>query len=407
MKLCRPTSIIAASLGALAIATLPAKAEKKYDSGVTDTVIKIGNINPYSGPASAYGAIGKAIGAYFDMVNAEGGIKGRKIKFITLDDGYSPPKAVEQARRLVEQDQVLLIFQSLGTPSNTAIQKYMNEKKVPQLFVATGATKWNNPKEFPWTMGWQPSYQTEARIYAKYILKNVKDAKIAVLYQNDDYGKDYLQGLHDGLGAQASKLIVAEKSYETSDPTVDSQIIALKESGANVFFNVTTPKFASQAIRKVYDIGWKPLQFLNNVSTSVSSVLKPAGFEKAVGIVSTYYLKDPTDPQWRNTKPYNDYLAWSKKYNPGADVGNAFNAFGYTAAQTMVQVLKQCGDDLTRENVMKQAANLKALELPLLLPGIKISTGPTDFAPIKQMQLIKFNGKIWELFGPVLSGEGV
>jgi branched-chain amino acid transport system substrate-binding protein len=407
MKLCRPTSIIAASLGALAIATLPAKAEKKYDSGVTDTEIKIGNINPYSGPASAYGAIGKAIGAYFDMVNAEGGIKGRKIKFITLDDGYSPPKAVEQARRLVEQDQVLLIFQSLGTPSNTAIQKYMNEKKVPQLFVATGATKWNNPKEFPWTMGWQPSYQTEARIYAKYILKNVKDAKIAVLYQNDDYGKDYLQGLHDGLGAQASKLIVAEKSYETSDPTVDSQIIALKESGANVFFNVTTPKFASQAIRKVYDIGWKPLQFLNNVSTSVSSVLKPAGFEKAVGIVSTYYLKDPTDPQWRNTKPYNDYLAWSKKYNPGADVGNAFNAFGYTAAQTMVQVLKQCGDDLTRENVMKQAANLKALELPLLLPGIKISTGPTDFAPIKQMQLIKFNGKIWELFGPVLSGEGV
>jgi branched-chain amino acid transport system substrate-binding protein len=407
MKLCRPTSIIAASLGALAIATLPAKAEKKYGPGVTDTEIKIGNINPYSGPASAYGAIGKAIGAYFDMVNAEGGIKGRKIKFITLDDGYSPPKAVEQARRLVEQDQVLLIFQSLGTPSNTAIQKYMNEKKVPQLFVATGATKWNNPKEFPWTMGWQPSYQTEARIYAKYILKNVKDAKIAVLYQNDDYGKDYLQGLHDGLGAQASKLIVAEKSYETSDPTVDSQIIALKESGANVFFNVTTPKFASQAIRKVYDIGWKPLQFLNNVSTSVSSVLKPAGFEKAVGIVSTYYLKDPTDPQWRNTKPYNDYLAWSKKYNPGADVGNAFNAFGYTAAQTMVQVLKQCGDDLTRENVMKQAANLKALELPLLLPGIKISTGPTDFAPIKQMQLIKFNGKIWELFGPVLSGEGV
>jgi branched-chain amino acid transport system substrate-binding protein len=399
--------MIAASLGVLALATLPAKAEKKYDSGVTDTEIKIGHINPYSGPASAYGAIGKAISGYLEMVNAEGGVNGRKIKFITLDDGYSPPKAVEQARRLVEQDQVLLIFQSLGTPSNTAIQRYMNEKKVPQLFVATGATKWNDPKNFPWTMGWQPSYQTEAHIYAKYILKNVKDAKIAVLYQNDDYGKDYLQGLRDGLGAQASKLIVAEKSYETSDPTIDSQIIALRESGANVFFNVTTPKFASQAIRKVHDIGWKPLQILNNVSTSVSSVLKPAGFEKAVGIISTYYLMDPTDPQWHDTKAYKDYFAWWQKYDSGADVGNFFNVYGYTVAQTLVQVLKQCGDDLTRESVMKQAANLKQLVLPMLLPGMKISTSPSDFAPIKQMQLMKFNGKNWELFGPVLSGEGV
>jgi branched-chain amino acid transport system substrate-binding protein len=407
MKLRRRTSIIAASLGVLALASLPAKAEKKYDSGVTDTEIKIGNINPYSGPASAYGAIGKAISGYFEMVNAEGGVNGRKIKFITLDDGYSPPKAVEHARRLVEQDQVLLIFQSLGTPSNTAIQRYMNEKKVPQLFVATGATKWNDPKNFPWTMGWQPSYQTEARIYAKYILKNVKDAKIAVLYQNDDYGKDYLRGLHDGLGAQANKLIVAEKSYETSDPTIDSQIIALRESGANVFFNVTTPKFASQAIRKVHDIGWKPLQILNNVSTSVSSVLKPAGFEKAVGIISTYYLMDPTDPQWHDTKAYKDYFAWWQKYDSGADVGNSFNVYGYTVAQTLVQVLKQCGDDLTRENVIKQAANLKQIVLPMLLPGIKISTSPTDFAPIKQMQLIKFTGTTWELFGPVLSGEGV
>jgi branched-chain amino acid transport system substrate-binding protein len=399
--------MIAASLGVLALATLPAKAEKKYDSGVTDTEIKIGHINPYSGPASAYGAIGKAISGYLEMVNAEGGVNGRKIKFITLDDGYSPPKAVEQARRLVEQDQVLLIFQSLGTPSNTAIQRYMNEKKVPQLFVATGATKWNDPKNFPWTMGWQPSYQTEAHIYAKYILKNVKDAKIAVLYQNDDYGKDYLQGLRDGLGAQASKLIVAEKSYETSDPTIDSQIIALRESGANVFFNVTTPKFASQAIRKVHDIGWQPLQILNNVSTSVSSVLKPAGFEKAAGIISTAYLMDPADPQWRDTKAYKDYFAWWQKYDSGADVGNFFNVYGYTVAQTLVQVLKQCGDDLTRESVMKQAANLKQLVLPMLLPGMKISTSPSDFAPIKQMQLMKFNGKNWELFGPVLSGEGV
>ena len=407
MKLRRRTSMIAASLAVLALATLPAKAEKKYGPGVTDTEIKIGNINPYSGPASAYGAIGKAIGGYFEMLNAEGGVNSRKITFITLDDGYSPPKAVEHARRLVEQDHVLLIFQSLGTPSNTAIQRYMNEKNVPQLFVATGATKWNDPKNFPWTMGWQPSYQTEARIYAKYILKNVKDAKIAVLYQNDDYGKDYLQGLHDGLGAQVSKLIVAEKSYETSDPTIDSQIIALRESGANVFFNVTTPKFASLAIRKVHDIGWKPLQILNNVSTSVTSVLKPAGFEKAAGIISTYYLMDPTDPQWHDTKAYKEYFAWWQKYDSGADVGNAFNAYGYTVAQTLVQVLKQCGDDLTRENVMKQAANLKQLVLPMLLPGIKISTSPTDFAPIKQMQLIKFNGKTWELFGPVLSGEGV
>jgi branched-chain amino acid transport system substrate-binding protein len=405
MKLRRRSQTIAALLGALALATLPAKAEKKYDSGATDTEIKIGHINPYSGPASAYGAIGKAISGYFDMLNAEGGVNGRKIKFITLDDGYSPPKAVEQARRLVEQDQVLLIFQSLGTPSNTAIQRYLNEKKVPQLFVASGATKWNDPKNFPWTMGWQPSYQTEARIYAKYILKNVKDAKIAVLYQNDDYGKDYLQGLRDGLGAQASKLIVAEKSYETSDPTIDSQIIALRESGANVFLNVATPKFASMAIRKVHDIGWKPLQILNNVSTSVSSVLKPAGFEKATGIVSTYYLMDPTDPQWHETKPYKDYFAWWQKYDSGADVGNAFNVYGYTVAQTLVQVLKQCGDDLTRENVMRQAASLKGLVLPMLLPGIKISTSPTDFQPIKQMQLIKFNGKSWELFGPVLSGE--
>ncbi len=405
MKLRGRISMVAALLAVIALAASPAEAEKKYDSGATDAEIKIGNTMPYSGPASAYGAIGKAISGYFDMLNAEGGVNGRKIKFITLDDGYSPPKAVEQARRLVEQDQVLLVFQSLGTPSNTAIQRYLNEKKVPQLFVASGATKWNDPKNFPWTMGWQPSYQTEARIYAKYILKNVKDAKIAVLYQNDDYGKDYLQGLRDGLGAQASKLIVAEKSYETSDPTIDSQIIALRESGANVFLNVATPKFASMAIRKVHDIGWKPLQILNNVSTSVSSVLKPAGFEKATGIVSTYYLMDPTDPQWHETKPYKDYFAWWQKYDSGADVGNAFNVYGYTVAQTLVQVLKQCGDDLTRENVMRQAASLKQLVLPMLLPGIKISTSPTDFQPIKQMQLIKFNGKSWELFGPVLSGE--
>ncbi|HLI14025.1 MAG TPA: ABC transporter substrate-binding protein [Alphaproteobacteria bacterium] len=406
MSLRRRTLMLAASFAALALATAPAKAEKKYGPGVSDTEIKIGNINPYSGPASAYGAIGKSIAAYFDKVNAEGGINGRKIKFISLDDGYSPPKTVEQARRLVEQDRVLLIFQSLGTPTNTAIHKYMNDKKVPQLFVATGAEKWNDPKHFPWTMGWQPSYQVEARIYAKYILQNVKDPKIAVLYQNDDYGKDYLTGLRDGLGAQAAKLIVAEKSYETTEPSIDSQIVALKDSGANVFLDVTTPKFASQAIRKVYDIGWKPLHLLNNVSTSVSSVMQPAGLEKGVGVISSYYLKDPADPQWQSTPEYKDWLAWMKKYNPGADLGNAFNVYGYTVAQTMVYVLKQCGDDLTRDNVMKQAASIKELKLPMLLPGITISTSATDYAPIKQMQLQKFNGKSWELFGPVLSGAG-
>ena len=405
MTLTRRTLVIAASVAAVALAAAPAKAEKKYGPGVTDSEIKIGNINPYSGPASAYGAIGKAIGAYFDKVNAEGGVNGRRIKYISLDDGYSPPKAVEQARRLVEQEQVLLIFQSLGTPSNTAIHQYMNDKKVPQLFVATGATKWNDPRHFPWTMGWQPSYQTEARIYAKYILQNVKDPKIAVLYQNDDYGKDYLTGLRDGLGDKADQLIVAMKSYETTDPTVDSQIVALRASDANIFVNITTPKFASQAIRKVYDIGWKPVHFLNNVSTSVSSVLQPAGLEKAVGIISSYYLKDPTDPQWQSSKEYQDWLDWMKKYNPSADIGNTFNAYGYTVAQNMVSVLKQCGDDLTRENVMKQASNIKGLELPMLLPGIKISTSPTDYAPIKEMQLMKFNGKSWDLFGPVLSGE--
>jgi branched-chain amino acid transport system substrate-binding protein len=406
MSLKRRTLLIAASLAAVAIAAGPAKADKMYGPGVTDKEIKIGNINPYSGPASAYGAIGKAIGAYFAMVNAEGGINGRKINYISLDDGYSPPKTVERARQLVEQEKVLLIFQSLGTPTNTAIHQYMNDKKVPQLFVATGATKWNDPKHFPWTMGWQPSYQAEARIYAKYILQNIKDAKIAVLFQNDDYGKDYLQGLKDGLGAQYGKLVVAEKSYETSDPTVDSQVVALKNSGANVFINITTPKFASQAIRKVYDIGWKPVHFLNNVSQSIGSVLKPAGLEKAVGIISSYYLKEASDPQWASTKEVKDWLAWMKKYNSSADPNNSFNVYGYTVAQTLVQVLKQCGDNLTRENVMKQAASLKNLELPLLLPGIKISTGPNDYAPIKQMQLIKFDGKTWERFGSVLSGEG-
>jgi branched-chain amino acid transport system substrate-binding protein len=393
------------SLGlALALATTPALAQKKYDPGASDTEIKVGNTNPYSGPASAYGLIGKTIDAYFKKVNAEGGINGRKINFISYDDAYSPPKAVEQARKLVESDEVLLLFQTLGTPSNTAIQKYMNAKKVPQLFVATGATKWGDPKNFPWTMGWQPTYQAEGHIYAQYLLKNKPDAKIGILFQNDDYGKDYVKGLKDGLGDKAKTMIVAEAPYETSDPTVDSQIINLKASGADVFFNVTTPKFAAQAIKKAAEIGWKPLHLLNNVSQSVGSVLKPAGLENAKDILSTYYLKDATDSQWKNDAGMKEWSVFMDKYFPDGDKTSSFTVYGYSVAQTMVQVLKQCGDTLTRENVMKQAANLD-LNLPMLLPGIKIKTSATDFYPIQQMQMQRFDGERWTPIGEVMSGE--
>jgi branched-chain amino acid transport system substrate-binding protein len=388
----------------LALAASPALAQKKYDPGASDTEVKVGNTNPYSGPASAYGLIGKTIDAYFKKVNAEGGINGRKINFITYDDAYSPPKAVEQVRKLVESDEVLLVFQPLGTPSNTAIQKYMNAKKVPQLFVATGATKWGDPKNFPWTMGWQPTYQSEGRIYAQYLLKNKPDAKIAILFQNDDYGKDYVKGLKDGLGDKAKTMIVAEAPYETSDPTVDSQMINLKASGADTFFNVTTPKFAAQAIKKAAEIGWKPLHLLNNVSQSVGSVLQPAGLENAKGILSTYYLKDATDPQWKDDAGMKEWSAFMDKYFPDGDKTSSFTVYGYSVAQTLAQVLKQCGDTLTRENVMKQAANLN-LDLPLLLPGIKIKTSATDFYPIEQMQMQRFNGERWEPIGEVMSGE--
>jgi branched-chain amino acid transport system substrate-binding protein len=386
--------------GALAFAAGAALAQKKYDPGADDKEIKVGHLNPYSGPASAYGTIGKAIGAYFQKVNDEGGVNGRKINFISLDDGYNPAKTVEQARKLVEEDEVLLIFQPLGTPSNSAIHKYMNQKKVPQLFVATGATKWGDPKDFPWTMGWQPNYQSEAKIYAQAILENQPNAKIAVLYQNDDYGKDYLKGFEDGLGAKAASMIVAKASYEVTDPTIDSQMVTLKSSGADVFFNITTPKFAAQAIKKAGELGWKPTQYLNSVSNAVGSVLKPAGFENAVGIISAAYIKDPTDPQFQKGKEWDDWLAWMKKYQPSGDLSSNFNVYGYTVAQTLVQVLKQCGDDLTRANVMKQAASLD-MTLPMLLPGVNIKTGPDDFYPIEREQLMKFNGKSWELYGKV------
>jgi branched-chain amino acid transport system substrate-binding protein len=394
-----------AALAILAVTSSGALAQKKYDTGATDTEIKIGNIMPYSGPASAYGVIGKTEAAYFKKINAEGGINGRKINFISYDDGYSPPKTVEQARKLVESDEVLLIFNSLGTPPNTAIHKYMNAKKVPQLFVATGATKWNDPKDFPWTMGWQPNYQSETQIYAKYILKNLPNAKIAVLYQNDDYGKDYLKGLKDGLGAKAASMIVAEDSYEITEPTIDSHIVKLKSSGADVFVNITTPKFAAQAIKKNAEIGWKPLHFLNNVSASIGSVIKPAGPENAQGIISSAYLKDPTDPQWKTDagmKAWNEFL---DKYYPEANRSDAAIMYAYTVAQGLVHVLKGCGDNLTRENVMKQAASIKNLELGGLLPGIKVNTSATDFAPLAQLQLMRFKGDTWERFGEILSGD--
>ena len=394
-----------AALAVLAATTSSALAQKKYDTGATDTEIKIGNIMPYSGPASAYGVIGKTEAAYFKKINAEGGINGRKIDFISYDDSYSPPKTVEQARKLVESDEVLFIFNSLGTPPNSAIHKYMNAKKVPQLFVATGATKWNDPKDFPWTMGWQPSYQSEGRIYAKYILKEKPDAKIAVLFQNDDYGKDYLKGLKDGLGAKASSMIIAEESYETTEPTIDNHVVKLKSTGADIFFDVTTPKFAAQAIKKVAEIGWKPLHILNNVSASLGSVIKPAGFDNAQGIVSATYLKDVSDPQWDNDPGMKEFLNFLAKDFPEANKLDASVIVGYGVAQTMVQVLKQCGDNLTRENVMKQAANLKDFRTEVLLPGIRINTSPASFAPISQLQLQVFKGERWILFGDIISGE--
>jgi branched-chain amino acid transport system substrate-binding protein len=379
-------------------------AQKKYDTGATDTEIKIGNIMPYSGPASAYGVIGKTEEAYFKKINAEGGINGRKINFISYDDGYSPPKAVEQARKLVESDEALLVFNPLGTANNTAIQKYMNSKKVPQLFVATGATKWNDPKDFPWTMGWQPSYQSEAHIYAKFLMKEKPDAKIAVFYQNDDFGKDYLKGLKDALGAKAS-MITAEESYETSEPTIDNHIVKLKATGADVFISITTPKFAAQAIKKLAEIDWKPMHIVSNVSSSVGGVMKPAGFENAQGILSAAYAKDGADPQWDNDPGMKKFFAFLEKYYPEGNKLDASVVYGYGAAQSMVKVIEMCGDNLTRENVMKQAASLKDFAPDTLLPGVKINTSATDFAPIEQLQMQRFKGEKWDLFGNIINGD--
>jgi len=397
-------AVVSAALALLAASSSGALAQKKYDTGATDTEIKIGNIMPYSGPASAYGVIGKTEDAYFNKINTEGGINGRKIKFISYDDAYSPPKAVEQTRKLVESDEVLLMFNPLGTPSNSAIQKYLNGKKVPQLFVASGASRWNDPKNFPWTMGWQPSYQSEAHIYAKYLLKEKPDGKIGVLYQNDDFGKDYLKGLKDGLGAKAS-MIVAEESYETTEPSVENHVVKLKASGADVLISITTPKFAAQAIKKLAEMDWHPLQIVSNVSASVGGVMKPAGFENSQGILSAAYAKDGADPQWDNDPGMKKFYAFLEKYYPDGNRLDGSVVYGYGVAQTMVEVLKQSGDDLTRANVMKQAASLKDFGPDTLLPGIKINTSPTDYAPIKQLQMMRFKGEKWELFGDIIGDE--
>jgi branched-chain amino acid transport system substrate-binding protein len=388
---------------AVAFAALPAAAQPKYGPGASDGAIKVGNIMPYSGPLSAYAIIGKTQAAYFKKLNDEGGVNGRKIDFVSYDDGFSPPKTVEQARKLVESDEVLLIFQSLGTPTNLAIQKYLNGKKVPQLFVATGATRFGDPKNFPWTMGWQPTYQTEGRIYAKYLLANHPNGKIGILYQNDDSGKDYVKGLKDGLDGKMA--IVAEAPYEVTDSTIDSQILNLKTAGADVFFNEASPKFAAQAIRKVVELNWKPVQLLASISNSIGSVLKPAGFDNAKGILSTGYLKDPTASTWAGDPAVAEWEAFMKKYYPEGDRTSGFTVYGYLTAQTLVQVLKQCGDELTRENVMKQAANLKDLHLGMLLPDIAINTGPDDYYPIEQMQMSRFDGEHLQFFGPVISAE--
>jgi branched-chain amino acid transport system substrate-binding protein len=381
-----------------------ARAAKKYGPGVTDTEIKIGNTGPYSGPASSYSSVPKSQVAYWQMINDQGGINGRKVNFISYDDAYSPPKTVEMVRKLVEEDQVFLVASPLGTPTNSAIWHYMNQKKVPQLFVATGATKWDDPKGHPWTIGWQPNYQIEGRIYASYILQNKPDGKIGVLYQDDDFGKDYVKGLTDGLGDKAASIIVVQASYETTDPTIDSQVVDMQAKGVDVFVNTAIPKFAAQAIRKAAEIEWKPLHILSSIGSSIGATLKPAGLEHCRGIVTDLYLKDSTDPKWQDDPGFKEWSSFMDKYLPGADKSDGGYIAGSQLAATLVQVLKQCGDELTRENVMKQAANLHDFTVPMLLPGITINTSPTDFAPIKQVQMGRFEGEHWELFGPLLAG---
>jgi len=404
MKVSWLASLAAAAAFSVA-ATPSALAQKAYDTGATDSEIKIGNVEAYSGPASAYGAIGKSEDAYFKMINDQGGINGRKINFISYDDGYSPPKTVEQVRKLIESDEVLLVFNALGTPTQTAVQKYQNAKKVPQLFVATGASKWNDPKDFPWSMGFQPSYRVEARIFAKYILKTKPDAKVAVFFQNDDFGKDYLAGLKDVFGDKASSIIIAEESYETTEPSIDSHIVKLKGTGADVLVNISTPKFAAQTIKKLAELEWKPMHLMTDVSISIGAVMKPAGLEASEGVLSAGYLKDASAPQWKDDDGMKKFMTFIDKYMPGANISDTNLVYGYAAAQTMVQVLKQAGDDMTRENVMKQAASLKDFTPDTLLPGVKINTSATDFAPIEQLKMMQFKNGQWDFFGDIISAE--
>ena len=394
-------ALVTATLGAV---PGMAQAQKKYDQGATDTEIKIGNISPYSGPASSYGAVGKTAGAYFDKINAEGGINGRKIKFVSLDDGYNPAKMVEQARKLVEEDEVLLLFAPVGTPNNTAIHKYMNAKKVPQLFISSGAARWSDPKNFPWSMGWNPSYQVEGRIYGQHIVATKPNAKVAVLIQNDDFGKDYLKGLLEGLGDKAKTMVVSQITYETTDPTIDSQMVTLKASGADTFFNITTPKFSAMAIKKAAELGWKPAHYLVSTSNSVTAVLKQAGVENSLGVISATYTRDPVDPRWKDSKELADFNDFMKKFNATGDPKDAINVLGYSMAQTLAQVLKQAGDNLTRANIMKEAANLN-MTLPMLYPGVNVKTGADDFNPIQRMQMIQFNGTGYDLMGKVVGPD--
>ena len=398
-------TLLAAATAFAVLAAQSAFAQKKYDTGATDAEIRIGNVEAYSGPASAYGIIGKTEEAYFKMINEAGGVNGRKINFISYDDGYSPPKTVEQVRKLIESDEVFLVFNALGTPTQTAVQKYHNAKKVPQLFLATGASKWNDPKDFPWTMGFQPSYRVEARIFAKYILKAKPDAKVAIFYANDDFGKDYVAGLKEIFGDKASRMIIAEESYETTEPSIDSHIVKLKGTGADVFVNISTPKFAAQAIKKMAELEWKPMHVMTDVSISIGSVMKPAGLEASEGVLSAGYLKDASDPQWKDDDGMKTFMTFIDKYMPGANVADTSLVYGYAAAQTMVQVLQQSGDNLTRENVMKQATSLKDFAPDTLLPGIKINTSSTDYAPIEQLQMMQFKGGKWQMFGDVISAE--
>jgi ABC-type branched-subunit amino acid transport system substrate-binding protein len=406
LPLLRSQLIAVATAAAFTVlATQSALAQKKYDTGASDSEIKIGNVEAYSGPASAYGVIGKTEDAYFKMINDQGGINGRKINFISYDDGYSPPKTVEQVRKLIESDEVFLVFNALGTPTQNAVQKYHSAKKVPQLFLATGASKWNDPKEYPWTMGFQPSYRVEARIFAKYILKAKPDAKVAVFYANDDFGKDYVTGLKEVFGNKASSILVAEESYETTEPSIDSHIVKLKGTGADVFVNISTPKFAAQAIKKMAELEWKPMHVLTDVSISIGAVMKPAGLEASEGILSAGYLKDASDPQWKDDEGMKKFMTFVDKYMPGSNISDANLVYAYAAAQTMVQVLKQSGDNLTRENVMKQAASLKDFAPDTLLPGIKINTSASDFAPIEQLKMMQFKNGQWVLFGDIISAE--